>query len=184
MISTQREIVVQQPPAQAWIFVREIGNWAAQMPGYLKHEEKGPDDSVWTLDIHLGPFSRPVELSVHVVRWLPGEGADFRLKATYEPFHGEGSFRLTAVPGGTNMVMILGTEVTGSMSKLLTAMAAPVLEKVADEFSRNLVAVLGGAPELASPSDRPAQNDTRTSIVSAFRGWLVGIHRRLTRAKT
>ncbi|TFZ02912.1 SRPBCC family protein [Ramlibacter henchirensis] len=191
MISAQREVIVRTPATEVWDFVKEVGNWAAQMPGYVRHEESGSDDSLWTLDIQMGPFSRPVELAVHVARWLPGEGADFTLKATYEPFHGEGSFRLSPALGGTTMRMILSAEVTGSMSKMLTAMAVPVLERIANDFSQNLQSALGGPPEAASSTaetatatDDAVRNDPPVGMAAWLRRWVTGIFRRRSDGRT
>jgi carbon monoxide dehydrogenase subunit G len=169
VISAQREILVRSGGAQVWEFVQRIGNWATLVPFYMSHEELGSDESVWRLNVQMGPFSRPVLVHVHVSQWLPGEGADFTIKAPYEPFHGEGAIRLEAGPIGTRVWLNFGTVVTGSMSKVITAMAIPVLKKVADEFSANLLRALGGPPdapalaagpqrgaEIAAPSDHAA----------------------------
>jgi carbon monoxide dehydrogenase subunit G len=147
MISTEREILVRSDLATVWEFVQIIGNWANQMPGYVSHKELDPDQSDWTLNVQMGPFSRPIVVKVQVIQWKPGRGADFTLDALFEPFHGEGSISIEKAPRGTLTKMHLGVEVTGSMSKVLTVLAGPVLQRVADEFSTNLCHVLGGSPD-------------------------------------
>ena len=188
MITAQREILVRSTQDEAWRFVQTIGNWANQMPGYMRHEENGPDDSVWFLNVHMGPFSRTIEVHVKVQRWLPGNGAEFTLKAPFEPFHGEGSFGLAAVANGTQVRMSLGTEVTGSMSQVLTAMAGPVLKKIADEFAGNLQKALGGAPDDAAATsirqqpDRPSGGQPPAiSWLERVRRWWKALNRRILR---
>jgi carbon monoxide dehydrogenase subunit G len=146
MISAQRSIDVRSSADEVWRFVEKIGNWASQMPGYVSHEELGRDDSIWTLNVQMGPFSRSIVIEVKVLQWRLNEAVDFTLTAPYEPFHGTGSFFLYPRHNETAIKLELQAEVTGSMSKILTGMAAPVLEKIADEFSINLQLALNGAP--------------------------------------
>jgi carbon monoxide dehydrogenase subunit G len=176
VISAQREILVRWGGVQVWEFVQRIGNWANLVPFYMSHEELSPDESVWTLNVQMGPFSRPVVVHVRVSQWLPGNGADFTLKAPYEPFQGEGAIRFEEAPVGTRVTLNFGTEVTGSMSKVITAMAVPVLKKVADEFAANLLRALGGPPDAPASvagaqrgAEKVAPSDQSVSLLTSVR---------------
>ncbi|KRB83497.1 CoxG family protein [Noviherbaspirillum sp. Root189] len=165
MLSAKRELTVTTDIDTVWAFVSNMGNWAGQMPGYISHEEIDANDSVWTLKIDLGPFKRPVVMDIHVLEWLPPHEVRFELKGRFDPFHGSGTFR--SEPHGTRSVMHLElqAEATGSMAKVLTAMATPVLKKITDQFSANLVKALEERSTAAPP---PAVVETNAAKPSAW----------------
>ncbi|KAA0999140.1 SRPBCC family protein [Paraburkholderia panacisoli] len=173
MIATERDILVRADVSDVWRFVETIGNWANQMPGYMSHDELDRDNSVWTLNVQMGPFSRPVVINVKVNEWVINQAVEFTLKARQEPFHGNGSFHITDSPAGTAVKLKLAAEVTGSMSTVLTAMAHPVLQRVADEFSRNLSKALGGAVATSpSGSERSVdRNSGEVRMWTRIRRW-------------
>ncbi len=156
MLSVKRELHTRRKAGEVWHFVKEMGNWAAQMPGYLSHEITNENDSVWNMQMNLGPFTRPIVMDVHVSQWLEPSEVAFEVKGRFDPFQGKGRFlSSTAADGGTDIVLEFEVEGTGSMAKVISAMAAPVLVTVADQFVANLGAALdtpvqAGAEALAA----------------------------------
>jgi carbon monoxide dehydrogenase subunit G len=174
MIATERDILVSANVSDVWRFVETIGNWANQMPGYVSHEELDRDNSVWTLNVQMGPFSRPVVVNVKVNEWITNQAVQFTLKARQEPFHGHGSFHINDGPTGTAIKLTLAAEVTGSMSTIITAMAQPVLQGIADEFSSNLSKALGSGATVGSAfgSERKVdRNSGEVRLWTRIRGW-------------
>ncbi|HYD94682.1 MAG TPA: SRPBCC family protein [Noviherbaspirillum sp.] len=153
MLSAKRELSVTTDLDTVWSFVSDMGNWAGQMPGYISHEEVNANDSIWTVKIDLGPYKRPVVMDIHVVEWIPPHEVRFELKGKFDPFHGNGTFRADAAGTGSAIKLEFQAEATGSMAKVVTAMATPVLKKITDQFSANLVKAL----EERSTSDQPPQ---------------------------
>ncbi|MBK0392127.1 CoxG family protein [Ramlibacter algicola] len=182
MIGAEREIRVACSQADTWQFVQDIGNWAAQMPGYHSHQEVDADASVWTLNVDMGAFSRAVVVEVNVQRWAPPAEVDFTMKGRFEPFHGRGSFRSRPCNGGTAIALRLETEVTGSMSKVLTAMATPVLNRVADQFAANLQGALGGAATVPASPVPTAAEMPHDAASGPAAGGLLACARRLLEA--
>jgi carbon monoxide dehydrogenase subunit G len=147
MLNAKRELVVEQQPETVWEFVKDMGNWASQMPGYVSHEQVNDDDSVWTLNVNLGPFNRPIVMDIHVLQWTAPTEVAFELKGRFDPFHGSGTFRAKPAERGSRITLEFECEATGKMSKVLNALAVPVLKRVTDQFSVNLVNALEGRSE-------------------------------------
>lgn len=142
MPSIQRELKVPESQEPVWNFVKDMGNWASQMPGYLSHEQVNDDDSVWTVQFNIGPFTRPCVMDVHVSHWGAPSEVSFTVKGRFDPFAGQGVF--TSAPDGTGTAIRLefGVEGTGSMAKVVSAMAGPVLKTVGDQFVSRLAAAI------------------------------------------
>lgn len=142
MNSVQRELVVNKDLQAVWEFVKNMGNWASQMPGYMSHELLNDDDSVWTLNVNFGPFARPVVIDVHVTQWIAPSQVTFEVKGRSDPFRGSGVFLAHKTDAGTAISLQFGAEGTGSMAKVVSAMVPPVLNYVGDGFSANLAKAL------------------------------------------
>lgn len=156
MNKVQREVVVERDIEAVWEYVRDMGNWASQMPGYVSHEAENADDSVWTLQVNFGPFARPVIVDVHVTQWLAPTQVDFEVKGRSDPFVGSGSFVATPQGSTTAISMEFGAEGTGSMAKMITAMVPPVLNYVGDGFAANLARELQKNVPATAPMVAPA----------------------------
>ena len=77
-------ILVDNSITSVWNFVKEMDNWAPMMKGYVSHEKQSEADSVWTLTGDLGPFSKTVDLRVHVTEWLDAERVAFEMEGVTE----------------------------------------------------------------------------------------------------
>lgn len=172
-LNVARELSVPRTPAQVWQFVCDMGNWAAQMPGYISHEQLGPDDSVWTLQLNIGPFERPVAIDVHVLRWDEPHHVDFEIKGKHDPFVGSGKFHSVQEGDATRIVLAFRAEPTGSMARVLAPLMPPILNEVADQFSANLAKVLGRTTPTAAADQVPQRR--------GFWAWLM---RKLLRRKS
>ena len=138
MASTERRIEVRKDIRDVWSHVRDMGNWSVQIPGYVAHREAGPDDSVWTLKVSIGPVERTVDVAVHVLRWDEPDEVAFTLKGLTESFSGGGLYRAEARGGSTAIALSFEATPEGPMATMINALAAPILEQVADAFSENL----------------------------------------------
>jgi len=176
MADTQRELKVAQTMDHVWDFVSDMGNWASQMPGYVSHETSTENDSVWTLNVDIGPFQREIVVDVHVVRWASPSQVDFEVKGRYEPFSGGGAFR--AEPSGetTEIMLAFNAEPSGSMAKMITPLVGPVLERLANQFTFNLGNALGGA----LGTDEEASGHLMPNFLKRFTQRLIAIICKLT----
>lgn len=134
----RRELNVTRNAPHVWSFVREMGNWASLMPGYISHEHLGDDDSLWTLQVDIGPFKRPVAIDVHVLLWDEPHHVAFEIKGRHDPFRGSGTFTSEEFGHDTRITLEFRAEPTGSMAKLLVPLIPPILRRVADHFTANL----------------------------------------------
>lgn len=170
MLRVTREITVTKSQAEVWTFVSDMGHWAAQMPGYISHEATDRDHSVWTLQVDIGPFQRPVPVAVEVLRWNQPAQVEFRIRGKEDPFIGEGSFSSTPHADGTRIVLAFGAQPTGSMARLLVPLVPPILSRTADEFSANLRRALEGGNAQPMPAQRLARRSWWRRLIDRFFG--------------
>lgn len=162
MASAIRRIEVGKEIGVVWTYVRDMANWAVQLPGYVSHREIDADNSVWTLRVNIGPVQRTVDVAVQVLRWdEPGE-VEFRLKGVTESFSGSGLYQATQQASGTRIDLHFSATPEGPMATMVEALAAPVLAQVADDFSENLRRSIDGEAITRNPSLR----------ISLFRRWI------------
>jgi len=160
MLNVKRELTVQQSPSQVWDFVRDMGNWAKQMPGYVSHEVVDENDSVWTVQFNMGPFTRPCIIDVHVLRWAEPSEIEFSIKGRHDPFQGQGVFNSeAAADDGTHVKVDFTMQITGSMAKVISVMAAPVLTKLADQMVVRMGQALGGPVPAQAASGESASEE-------------------------
>lgn len=81
-------------PQKIWAFVGEMDRWAPMLQGYVRHERQSETDSLWTLEGDLGPFTRTVNLAVHITENRPLEKIAFTLMGIGEDARGGGTFEL------------------------------------------------------------------------------------------
>lgn len=178
MLSVKRELSVRARQAQVWGFVGSLGNWASLMPGYLSHEEIDRDTSVWTMQMNLGPFTRPIVIDVQVLEWNEPSLVRFSLKGRFDPFEGRGTFSSAVEGGGTKIDLGFEVEGTGPMAKVISAMAAPVLTTVADQFTAALQQELDGqaaaAPSVGARAAAAAHESAWRRFWSRIRALFAG----------
>lgn len=172
MLTVNRELSVTRSQPEVWAFVKEMGNWASQMPGYMSHEKINDNDSVWTMQMNLGPFTRPIVMDVHVLEWLEPSTVNFTVKGKFDPFQGKGSFASRTDGDITRIVLDFGVEGTGSMAKVVSAMAAPVLPAVADQFATNLKAKLQPERDGRPPATEKPDGRIPRSAWQRFLKWM------------
>lgn len=174
LIFVKRELVVNSDAQAVWAFVKDMGNWASQMPGYISHELLNDDDSVWTVQVNVGAFTRPVIINVHVIQWLAPSEVTFEVKGRSEPFRGRGAFRARPDGNRTAISIEFGAEGTGSMATVISSLVPPVLDYVGDGFTANLARILGEDIFInQAPANRPGLLDfwrrAICKVLSVFR---------------
>lgn len=153
MLSAQRVFEVDRPIEDIWVFVKDMNNWAVQMPGYISHQVVDENKSSWTVQVNLGPFKRPVVIDIEVTKWLRPSEVEFNLRGRFEPFHGSGRYRAEARGASTKITLDFEAEPSGSMAKMIEGLGRPVLERVANEFSLNLADALQPDRQIRPPDD-------------------------------
>lgn len=177
MPNISKTLTVDAPQTTVWSFVKDMGNWASRMPGYVSHEMVDDDNSVWTVQFNMGPFSRPCVMDVHVTQWGEPSEVSFTVKGRFDPLQGQGAFSSRPVEAGTQIDLEFGVEGTGSMAKVISAMAVPVLATVGDQFVNNLAAAIaeqGGGPR-GTPAQAVAPAYAEPSLWRRFNSWLSGL---------
>ncbi|TAK33951.1 MAG: SRPBCC family protein [Chloroflexota bacterium] len=123
-----------------WNFVKDMGNWAALMPGYQRFEQQNESDSLWIVKVDLGPFTRVLELQVHVTEWAEPTRVSFEVECANEPFIGSGAFVAEVIGAATTqLVFDFTTQGTGMAAFMVEALAKPVLNKGVKEFAGRMV---------------------------------------------
>ncbi|MEC1721466.1 CoxG family protein [Schinkia azotoformans] len=126
-----------------WNFIKDMGNWAPCMPGYVSFEEIDENISIWTLKGDVKIFKRKVDFHVTVTERVAPDTIAFTLVAEKEGIKGEGIYK--AVPIGSNATDLefrLNMEGKGMAKKVVDALMAKVLPRYCRELKENLIEVL------------------------------------------
>ncbi len=167
MAFAERSFHVATNIDDAWDFVSDMGNWATQMPGYLSHEELDRDRSIWRLQVDFGPFQRQVAVAIEVTEWNAPTSVTFEIAGKTEPFTGGGRYEATSDGDRTDIVLTFNAEPGGAMAKMINALAGPVLERVADQFSTNLRLAIDGGEQ-----DIPCEGQAVPPLFRRLIGWM------------
>jgi carbon monoxide dehydrogenase subunit G len=138
ILETTKSFRVQAPIEAVWAFVKDIRNWAPQMPGYERAEMLSDNNFSWVLTAEVGPLTRSVEIDVEVRRWgFPSE-VQFDFVGRTEPFSGSGRYSAEALGDQTAISLEIKLKIGGTMAKVFMMLASPVFERCAREFVNNL----------------------------------------------
>ena len=126
-----------------WDFIKDMGNWAPCMPGYVSFKEVDENISIWSLKGDVKIFKRKVNFDVTVTdRVGPGRIA-FTLVAKSEGIKGEGTYTAVAVgQDATELEFNLNMEGSGMAKKVVDALMVKVLPRYCRELKENLIKVL------------------------------------------
>lgn len=161
-----------------WDFVREIGNWAAQMPGCQSFEVVSEDDSIWTAKVDIGPFSQIVTAHVHVTKWQRPDEVCFEFQGRSDPFRGSGCYKSEARDGRTHIRLDLSVEGSGPVASVLNALAGPALKKVGSQFADNLKRTIEAKLAPGLGREPPPAVEASTAI-ERVRAWVSMIARKI-----
>jgi carbon monoxide dehydrogenase subunit G len=92
---------VRAPAALLWDYVNDVSNWASEVPGYVSHEELGPDEFLWTIQGEIGVLSRLVQLRVRVTERTEPLTVAFAFEGVNEQVTGSGMFRSVPADHGS-----------------------------------------------------------------------------------
>jgi carbon monoxide dehydrogenase subunit G len=174
VLNTSHEIEVLAAVDDAWKFVKNMSNWASQMPGYKKFEVVSEDDSVWTVQVNIGPFSQTTVADVHVTKWHEPTEVTFEFIGRSDPYRGSGAYTSRPKDGNTLIQLDLSVEVSGPMAGMLNVMAGPILKKMGRQFAANLKTRIEAYPKTILVSiHAPVSRKPRRSRWSVIiRTWL------------
>lgn len=122
---------VQASTETLWSFLKEKGNWAVLIPGYLHHEFEPNGDMIWVFKGDFGIVQKAVKLKLHVVEEKENEKLAFDLEGLSDNINGSGYFEIK--DGST-----LEGSLTMKAGGFLAGMINPVLEKFVPETIETL----------------------------------------------
>lgn len=132
---------VSPPPAKVWLFVRNMDNWAACLPGYEGHQESTAQESIWTLRADLQMMQKTVRLGVQIVEEEPPSRLRFTLRGLDENLSGHGEYRsVAAADGGTDIHLTLNMEMGGVLGPLVNALVATAMPGMLKEAADGIAA--------------------------------------------
>lgn len=139
MISTDHNFVVNAEIADVWVYVSDIGNWAASMPGYQSFEAVDELHSKWILKVALGALTKTVGLKVTITERREPEFISFTLTGETEPVEGQGTFVASPMQSSkTSVVVTLSIAGNGPMAATMEAMSRPVVPRMTRMVSESL----------------------------------------------
>jgi carbon monoxide dehydrogenase subunit G len=126
-----------------WNFIKDMGNWAPCMPGYVAFNEVDDNVSIWTLKGDVKIFKRKVDFIVTVTDRTAPDRIAFTLVAEKEGIKGEGTYTAKAVGANeTELEFNLKMEGSGMAKKVVDALMAKVLPRYCRTLKENLIEVI------------------------------------------
>ena len=142
MAGSVHSIEVQATEQSLWSFIKEKGEWAVLIPGYLHHELEGEANMIWVFKGDFGFIQKAVKLKLAVSEVIEHNKLAFQLEGLSDNINGSGYFEMTAISEGTYRL-------TGNLDMkaggFLAGMINPVLEKFVPETVQQLVEAMGKA---------------------------------------
>lgn len=140
MASSEYKVKVDVPQTVLWDFVKESGEWAVLMPGYIQHEFQSKDEMIWVFKGDFGIVEKAIKVQLTTKEIIDNERYSFDLKGLSDNINGSGYFVIEPVEEG-------GFELTGNLEMsaggFLAAMVNPVLEKFLPTTVESLVKAMG-----------------------------------------
>jgi carbon monoxide dehydrogenase subunit G len=132
-------------PAEAWVFIENMENWAPFLTGYQRHETIDDRHSLWVVKGELAGLTLVAEFRVAITEWVAPSLVAFELEGVDEPFAGSGHFRIAAA-AGTAAGTATPRPARGWWARLRDAIARRLLRGVFGQRGTAPPAVVVGAP--------------------------------------
>ena len=140
MASSVHSVEVQTTEQALWSFLKEKGDWAVLIPGYLHHEFESNDEMIWVFKGDFGIVQKAVKLKLTVNSMEENRKIAFDLEGLSDNINGSGYFIMEPVNEGTYK---LSGNLNMSAGGFLAGMINPVLEKFVPETVEQLVNSMG-----------------------------------------
>lgn len=139
MPEVKQRITVPAACAEVWRFVRDINNWAPEVPGYQEHTILDENRSRWVVRGDLKVLSRIVEAEVTVTAWSEPDEVLFNVHGINEQVEGSGRFgTVEKSPNETELELFLQLQAAGKIGPMVNALLKPVMPVLAGAFAKNL----------------------------------------------
>lgn len=142
MATSEHTIVINAEEATLWNFLKENGEWATLIPGYLHHEFPSLNEMIWVFKGDFGFIQKAVKLQLKVTDLEENKKVGFDLIGLSDNINGGGSFEMEEV---TNDCFKLTGKLKMEGGGFLSGMINPVLEKFVPETVVELVSSMGDA---------------------------------------
>ena len=140
MASSVYSVEVQTTEQALWSFLKEKGDWAVLIPGYLHHEFESNEEMIWVFKGDFGIVQKAVKLKLTVNNVEVNKKIAFDLEGLSDNINGSGYFVMEPVNEETYK---LTGNLTMSAGGFLAGMINPVLEKFVPETVEQLVNSMG-----------------------------------------
>ncbi len=137
MPSKEVVFTVKLPLKMVWSFIADRHEVGCLFPGCKGVKILNDMDSIWTVKLSLGPFSRTVDIFTHNTEFKEREKIAWNASA--EQFKSSGSIALRKVSDDeTEITYRLEGHVLGPLSMLQDIVAAEKLGEITRQFVKNL----------------------------------------------
>lgn len=152
MIETEHRFSIDVSIDEVWAYVRDIGNWAASMPGYQSFELVDELRSKWVLKVAMGALTRTVRLNVEIIEQREPDHIAFQLQGENDPVVGTGSFHAAADASATAVAFTLAITGSGPMAGTMEAMSRPIVPRMARQVGEALKTAIESTAEPSMPA--------------------------------
>ncbi len=140
MASSVHSVEVKTTEQALWSFLKEKGDWAVLIPGYLHHEFESNDEMIWVFKGDFGIVQKAVKLKLTVNSMEENRKIAFDLEGLSDNINGSGYFIMEPINEET---FKLSGNLDMSAGGFLAGMVNPVLEKFVPDTVAQLVNSMG-----------------------------------------
>lgn len=139
MPSGLHQMELDIPIHRAWLFVKDMNNWAPLVPGYHGHEQLNDRQSTWTFTGDAGIVQKTVHVRLIIQEWQEPSKVAFTLKGINENFSGDGYFQAdTLGPSTIRMIGFLQISAKGLAGPMINPILKTLLPKTMKHFTERV----------------------------------------------
>jgi carbon monoxide dehydrogenase subunit G len=131
--------VVKIPIETVWTFLNSMDNWKKVIPGYISHEIKNNQVSIWQVKSNFGMIKKKIHFKAEIIDWDEYERISFRLTGISDKFNGHGQIQTIKLSNHkTSIGVTFNLSAEGSLAKLIKPFMKNSIPEMSEESKYEL----------------------------------------------
>lgn len=134
MTSHTFKTVVKIPIETVWDFLNSMDDWKEIIPGYISHEIKSKQVSIWQVKSNFGMIKKKFLFQAEIIDWEEYERISFVLTGISDKFNGKGYIHTIKLSNHkTSIAVSLDLIAEGSLAKLMKPFMKNSIPELSEE---------------------------------------------------
>jgi carbon monoxide dehydrogenase subunit G len=131
--------VVKIPIETVWVFLNSMDDWQKVIPGYISHEIKNNQVSIWQVKSNFGMIKKKIHFKAEIIDWDEYERISFRLTGISDKFNGHGHIQTIKLSNHkTSIGVTFDLSAEGSLAKLIKPFMKNSIPEMSEESKYEL----------------------------------------------